>query len=958
MAPGDEDWFRVGTAATGDLTVTATQVEPGDALRLELLDDNGTPLAAGTPVLDDNGQTIGQTLVYPSPFGRSYFVRLSPGHGAADVGPVRYTLSVRSLTADLGTQVHGLQPGSLAVGDEAFYPLGIAASGSLAVTLTEGANAQGTFHLEVLDAKTFAVLASGQASDCAATVNVSVVRNQAVYLHVVGDEETQGDFSLEFVDHDQFAASDSSMLFFPLATGPSESALADLNGDGALDIVVTHVGVDMISVLVNNGDGTYEAPMNFAVGAFQPGGPFTLQQLTTFHRDLAIADFNADGRLDVAVVNTSSGDISVLLGNGDGTFQPQRRFDATSAPFALAAGDLNNDGIPDLAVVDSTAGAAQGGILIGRGNGTFKILTPIPLTREEPYRTNSIRIADLDHDGNNDLLVRDFSDGTTVLLGNGDGTFRLQDVPALPANGPGIDVADLDGDGKLDVVATKNNTSEIDYALANGDGTFQADTTASVGQFPVAVAVADFASVDADGGLIVGVPDGRPDLIVANNGRTIPLFSGPAEIVVMAGLVDGDGNFDGFSDPVRLASASGPLDVHVRDVNNDGVLDVVVVDREGVLVTFGKLPTLQQNDSRDSARDLGTAVHLVLPTLTITPDHPDAWYRLQVPTEVVPGSRDQVIDFSSGFEHIAGAGLLMEVYDAAGGLRGAGERLRIVARQGETLFVHVSSRRVPGAEPGTGAYTLVIDTLPQVVNVEAQSLLPGQDGQPGGPTTALVLVFQGDHLDSSTAEDPANYSVTWLGADGIRGTADDREVPVGAGISAGALAVVYDPIGNVDVSSGLTHPTASRQTVTLLFGQPLPAGSYEVDVSANVVAAPFNVDELSLLSPSSGIHGHPVASAGSGVIHEGALLNGELLVHSVTTLGDLSIFEAGTRFLTQFHNDLARFWTSGSVHTAMRPRLHVNCSTTLSRDLTRRWAPWPTGWFPWRFCFSTRYRLA
>ena len=93
-------------------------------------------------------------------------------------------------------------------------------------------------------------------------------------------------------------------------------------------------------------------------------------------------------------------------------------------------------------------------------------------------------------------------------------------------------------------------------------------------------------------------------------------------------------------------------------------------------------------------------VHLVQPTSTIIPGHQDAWYRLQVPSELVPGAGDQVLDFSGGFAYQTGAGLLMEVVDAAGNLRGSGERFRIVARQGETLFVHVYGLRIGGSADG------------------------------------------------------------------------------------------------------------------------------------------------------------------------------------------------------------------------------------------------------------------
>jgi hypothetical protein len=905
IALDDSDWFRIRTAATGNLTVTTTSEDTGDFVRLELFDQDGTTrLATGTAVRDARGQMVGQSIVYDSPSDRTYLVHILPGPAVMAGMQARYSLNVSSLTADLGSQVYGIQQGNLAPGAEAYFALRIPASGSLAVTLMPGAGAQGTFRLEVLDASTFSVLASGNGNGAAIDAGASVTKDRVVYLHVVGDANTQGNFTLEYTNLDEFATPDSRTVFVPTASGPSASILADLNNDGALDIIVSHVGQDMISVLVNNGDGTFRAPRNFAVGAFQQGGPFTLQGLQNFHRDLAVADFNRDGFLDVVVVNTSSSDVSLLLGNGDGTFQPHRRFDATAAPFALAVGLLNGDDFPDLVVVDSTPGTAQAAVLLGRGNGTFQLPLFFSLPNHEPNRTNAIRIADVNGDGKNDLIERDFQAGTIVLLGNGDGTFRLESRAIQPVNGPGVAVADLDGDGNVDVVTTANNTGRVLYTLGNGDGTFQADSgAASTGQFPVAVAVADFASVAADGSIVIGVGDGRPDLIVSNNGRSLPTFSGPAEVVLLAGMVDKDGHFDGFSDPVRLAAARGPLDVNVGDVNGDGVLDAIVVDRDGILVIYGRQHAIKPNDTLQTARDLGPTIHLMLPTLTITPSHQDAWYRLQVPVEVVPGSGDQVLDFSGGFVSQSGAGLMMEVVDASGQVRGSGERFRVVARQGETLLVHVVGRRDGSGAASAGAYTLVIDTLPQVVNVEAQTLLPGQLRATGGPTTSLVLVFQGDRLQASSAENPANYHVIWLGPDGIRGTADDREIPVGLGLPANSQSVVYNAGSNVNVSSGRTHPVATRQTVTLLFGEPLPPGAYEILVSDEVLAAAFSVDELSLLSPLAG-SGHTVVMREGGTVREGSSFVATELVPTVGALGDLSVFELGTRFFTQFHDDL------------------------------------------------------
>src|SRR5205085_10609166 len=103
--------------------------------------------------------------------------------------------------------------------------------------------------------------------------------------------------------------------------------------------------------------------------------------------------------------------------------------------------------------------------------------------------------------------------------------------------------------------------------------------------------------------------------------------------------------------------------------------------------------------------------------------------------------------------------------------------------------------------------------------------------------SSLVLVFQGDRLDPTTAASAANYRVNWAGPDGKFGNRDDQQIAVGGDLPPGAESILYDSSSNIDVASGLTYPTATRQTVTLLFGKALPVGNYRIDVSSQVVSA-------------------------------------------------------------------------------------------------------------------------
>ena len=291
-------------------------------------------------------------------------------------------------------------------------------------------------------------------------------------------------------------------------------------------------------------------------------------------------------------------------------------------------GDLNGDGLPDVLTVDSqSAGQGKVAVLLDRPDGSFQPPILFASQLSDDYGQVAATIVDLDHDGRNDLIISDDADAHThVFLGNGDGTFRqLADYASFS---PGLVVTDLNGDGKPDVVQAERPTNTLGYVLGNGDGTFQDQQTLGAGQSPVAIAVTDF-----DG-------DGIPDAIVADTGADEPSGFGPAGVIMFPGQVDDQGSFDGFGDPVTLASPTSPIDLKVADVNQDGKPDVVVVTRDGILVIFGKQPPLATNVTQGTARNLGAAVHIVQPMLTITPGHEDAWYRLQVPTEVVAGRRE------------------------------------------------------------------------------------------------------------------------------------------------------------------------------------------------------------------------------------------------------------------------------------------------------------------------------
>jgi FG-GAP-like repeat/FG-GAP repeat len=325
---------------------------------------------------------------------------------------------------------------------------------------------------------------------------------------------------------------------YSVAQGAESVAVADFNGDHKSDLVVATNGASTVSVLRGNGDGTFGAAQNFGAG----GVP----------ESVVVGDLNGDGQTDLVVTATSTLSVAVLLGNGDGTFQTAKVYAVGSDPEQLALGDFNGDGKTDVVVGNILNEQNDVSVLLGNGDGTLQAAQNFPVGNA----VESLAVGDFNADGKSDVIV---SIGSTVseLLGNGDGTFQTERNigSALPDSALGVTVGDLNGDGKPDVAVANPIGKSVSVLLNNGDGTFQTAQDYGVGSSPVAVAIGDF-----DG-------DGKPDLATASN-------VAPGSVSVVLG--NGDGTFQAAQ---NFAGGSSPGSLAAGDFNGDGRLDLAVTNQ-------------------------------------------------------------------------------------------------------------------------------------------------------------------------------------------------------------------------------------------------------------------------------------------------------------------------------------------------------------------------------------------
>jgi hypothetical protein len=347
----------------------------------------------------------------------------------------------------------------------------------------------------------------------------------------------------------------------PFLAGYNPNALTDgnFNSDSYLDLVVTNSGSNNISVLFGNGAGSFTAPVNFATG-FYPAS-------------VTSADFNTDGYSDVAVANFSSNDISILLGNGAGSFSAAVSFGVGTSPISITNGDFNADGKIDLGVANY--GSNNISVLLGNGVGSFGIAINYAVGTN-PY---SLVSADFNADGKADIAVANYGNNTlSVLLDNGSGSFNPAVNFSVGAGPVSVTNTDFNADGIVDLAVANGNSNNVSVLLGSGSGSFNTAVNFAAGIGPVSVASSDFNS------------DGKTDLLVTNvTSSNVSLLLG-----------NGTGN---FASAVTFVVGTNPYAAIISDFNLDGKTDLatanynsndvsVLLNGSGPIVTINATATV------------------------------------------------------------------------------------------------------------------------------------------------------------------------------------------------------------------------------------------------------------------------------------------------------------------------------------------------------------------------------
>jgi hypothetical protein len=358
--------------------------------------------------------------------------------------------------------------------------------------------------------------------------------------------------------------------------GPAHMVKGDFNGDGFLDLAIENENAATLTILLGDGHGNFTPT---SASPFSSGPGF-------YPKTIAAGDFNNDGKLDL-VVGDNSNQVIVFLGDGTGNFTEGNFYSTGMLPAYIAVADFNHDGNLDLAIANYNSNNMT--ILLGNGDGTFTPATGSPITTNaNPLWIQAGILRTNTSSTNTDLVVMDQGVNTVqVFLGNGNGTFALQTSPPTLTDTPAaVALVDLTGNGKLDMAIPYGPNGFVEVFQGNGDGTFTAQSVqSSTGQLNKAIDYGDFNGDGIVDLVLPGFEDATPGVVTTLFGWGDYTFENaaptPATGLEAGLIVAGDFNGDGVPDVAVTNFASNTLTIL------ETVDAVATAQKTGIVVAAG-----------------------------------------------------------------------------------------------------------------------------------------------------------------------------------------------------------------------------------------------------------------------------------------------------------------------------------------------------------------------------------
>jgi hypothetical protein len=506
-------------ATTTTLALSSSSVTAGTAVVFTATVSNGSPVTLGTVTFCNAAATY--CLNPPELLGTAQLTsagtavfRLVPGIGSHSYKAIfnATTANATSTSSAQAVTVTGLYPTTTAIspaGSAGSYSLTATVVGTGSLTLSptgsvsflDATNSNYFLAPATLGASTYAQTFASQVSNTVGGASTSVAagdfNGDGILDLAVASNGARGIDVLIGTGAGTFAAAVPYQTSPVSPGGPISVAVGDFNNDGKLDVATTGLngaGVHIVSILLGNGDGTFQTAVTYPASA------------TDGDEGLTVADFNGDGKLDLAVANDAeAGTVGIYLGNGDGTFQAQVTYATGNAAESVVAGDFRGDGRIDLVVGDSYGTVS---VLLGNGNGTFATYVSYAIGGGNGFGIG-IAAGDFIGNGHLGLAVADgINDTVDILMGNGDGTFQGEVDYATGGNGASpsaVAIGDFNGDGIADLAVTNSNSNTVGVLLGVSGGTFEAQVSYGASTVPRSVVVGDF---NGDGNLDLAVADG------------------------------------------------------------------------------------------------------------------------------------------------------------------------------------------------------------------------------------------------------------------------------------------------------------------------------------------------------------------------------------------------------------------------------------------------------------------